>query len=340
MTVALIGALMEAEGAVLVTGGAGYVGSHVVLALVDAGHDVVVLDDLSTGFPDAVAAEALLVEGDMGNRGLVGGLIEEHRIGAVVHMAASVVVSESVAKPLAYYKNNTVKSRDLITSCLERGVHRFIFSSTAAVYGEPETQPVAEDAPTLPINPYGRSKLMTEWMLEDAAATSALRYIALRYFNVAGADPAGRIGQRTPRATHLIKVASEAAVDIRDHIDIYGEDYSTPDGTCVRDYIHVNDIAAAHVAALAHLGNGGDNLILNCGYGHGYSVREVLNAVERVTGQDLDIRSAPRRAGDPPELVAAVSRITDSLGWHPECDDLDGIVRSAINWEKKLAQAG
>ncbi len=331
---------MPAEAAVLVTGGAGYVGSHVVRVLVDAGHDVVVLDDLSTGFSDAVATEANFVEGDIGDRGLVGGLIEEHGIDAVVHMAASVVVSESVAKPLSYYENNTAKTRNLLASCLERGVFQFIFSSTAAVYGEPEIQPVTEDTPTVPINPYGRSKLMVEWMLEDVAATSALRYIALRYFNVAGADPQGRIGQRTPGATHLIKVASETVVGIRDHMEIYGEDYPTTDGTCVRDYVHVSDIASAHVAALAHLGEGGENLTLNCGYGLGYSVREVLGAVERITGQDLDIRSAPRRAGDPPELVAAVSRITDTLGWRPQHDDLDGIVRSAIDWERKLAQAG
>ena len=258
---------MPADGAVLVTGGAGYVGCHVVWALVEAGYRVVVLDDLSTGFRDAVAAEVEFVAGDLGDRDVVDKLIAEQSVTAVVHLAASVVVSESVAQPLAYYDNNTVKSRDLIAACLEGGVKAFVFSSTAAVYGAPDVQPVTEDSPTLPINPYGRSKLMTEWMLGDAAAISDLRFIALRYFNVAGADPAGRVGQRTPNATHLIKVASEAAVGLRDHIDVFGEDYPTPDGTCVRDYIHVADIASAHVAALAHLNGGGESLTLNCGYG-------------------------------------------------------------------------
>jgi len=328
---------MTADGAVLVTGGAGYVGSHVVWALVEAGYRIVVLDDLSTGFRDAVAAEAQFVEGDLGDCDLLHELIAEHVVTAVVHLAASVVVSESVAKPLTYYENNTVKSRDLLAACLEDGVNAFVFSSTAAVYGAPVSQPVTEDAPTLPINPYGRSKLMIEWMLEDVAASSDLRYIALRYFNVAGADPAGRIGQRTPRATHLIKVASETVVGLRDHIDIFGEDYPTSDGTCVRDYIHVSDIASAHLAALSHLDGGGQCLTLNCGYGHGYSVREVLASVERAAGCKLDIRGAPRRVGDPPELVAATSRIAEKLGWHPEHDDLDVIVQSAIDWEKKLA---
>ena len=323
----------------MVTGGAGYVGSHVVRALVDGDYPVVVLDDLSTGFADAVADEARFVEGDVGDRGLVERLIEEHGIGAVVHLAATAVVSESVAEPLAYYHNNTVKSRDLVAACLARGVGRFVFSSTAAVYGAPETQPVAEDAPTVPINPYGRSKLAAEWLLEDAAAASGLRDVVLRYFNVAGADPAGRIGQRTRHASHLIKVASEAAVGLRDHIEIYGEDYPTPDGSCVRDYIHVSDVASAHVAALAHLDGAGESLTLNCGYGRGYSVREVLGAVERVAGHHLDIRAAPRRPGDPPELVAAVARITETLGWRPEHADLEVIIRTAMEWEAKVAAA-
>ena len=328
------------EQTVLVTGGAGYVGSHVVRALVDVGCRVVVLDDLSTGFRDAIAAEAQFVEGDTGDGALVKALVAEHGVGAVVHLAASSLVGESVARPLDYYRENLLKTHALIDACLEAGVGHLVFSSTAAVYGAPVEQPIAEDAPTVPINPYGRSKLMCEWMLRDVDASGALRHVTLRYFNVAGADPKGRIGESTASATHLIKVASQAVVGLRDHIDIYGEDYPTPDGTCVRDYIHATDVADAHVAALLHLHGGGESLTLNCGYGRGYSVREVLAAVEHVAGRSLDIRDAPRRVGDPPELVAAVSRIAGSLGWRPKHDDLDVIVRTAIEWERRLAGAG
>ena len=328
---------MPAEGAVLVTGGAGYVGSHVVFALVDTGCRVVVLDDLSTGYRDAVAAKATFVVGDVGDRALIDSLIGEYSIDAVVHLAASSLVEESMTRPLEYYRNNVVKTRELVAICLAHGVGHFVFSSSAAVYGAPAEQPIPENSPTVPVNPYGRSKLMCEWMLQDAGASGALRYVAMRYFNVAGADPLGRTGESTAHATHLIKVASQAVVGIRDHIEIYGEDYPTPDGTCVRDYIHASDIADAHVAALAHLRGGGESLTLNCGYQRGYSVREVLAAVERVAGRRLDIRSGPRRPGDPPELIAATGRSAETLGWRPRHDDLDVIVRSAIDWEKKLA---
>ena len=264
-------------------------------------------------------------------------LIGEHGIDAVIHLAASSLVEESMVRPLDYYLNNVVKTRELIASCLAHGIRHFVFSSSAAVYGAPAEQPISEDAPKVPVNPYGRSKLICEWMLRDVDATSALRYVAIRYFNVAGADPSGRTGESTTHATHLIKVASQAVVGIRDHIEIYGEDYPTPDGTCLRDYIHASDVADAHVAALTHLRRGGESLTLNCGYQRGYSVREVLAAVEYVAGHSLDIRGGPRRPGDPPELIAATARIAETLGWCPRHDDLDVIVRSAIGWEKKLA---
>ena len=328
---------MPADGTILVTGGAGYVGSHVVLALIDAGYRVVVLDDLSTGFRDAVAADASFVEGDAGDFALTNVLIGEHGIDAVIHLAASSLVEESMTRPLEYYRNNVVKTRELIATCLAHGIRHFVFSSSAAVYGAPAEQPIPENAPKAPVNPYGRSKLMCEWMLQDASATAALRYVAIRYFNVAGADPLGRTGESTTHATHLIKVASQAAVGIRDHIEIFGEDYATPDGTCLRDYIHASDVADAHVAALVHLRGGGGSLTLNCGYQRGHSVREVLAAVERVAGRRLDVRGAPRRPGDPPELIAATARIAETLGWRPRHDDLDVIVKSAIDWEKKLA---
>ncbi len=321
---------------VLVTGGAGYIGSHALLALGDAGYGVIVIDDLSTGVRALVPREVPFVEGDVGDQALVEGLIREHDVGAVVHFAGSIVVPESVADPLKYYRNNAAASRTLIEACVRTGVRRFIFSSTAAVYGEPDHVPVAESAPTEPTSPYGRSKLVTEWMLRDVAAAHGLRYVALRYFNVAGADPAGRTGQSTPRATHLIKVASEAAVGARGHVEVFGEDYDTPDGTCVRDYIHVTDLAAAHVDALRHLEAGGETLVLNCGYGNGFSVRQVLDAVQRVAGRRLDIRPAPRRAGDPSRLVSDPRRIRERLGWRPRHDDLETMVRSAIAWERKL----
>ncbi len=328
---------MTKHSTILITGGAGYIGSHAVLAFIDAGHGVVVLDNLSTGVRRAVPASVPFVRGDVGDGAVVADMIKRYGVGAVVHFAGSVVVPDSVANPLEYYRNNTASSRTLIQACVDAGVSRFLFSSSAAVYGAPTRVPVAEDAPTVPINPYGASKLMTEWMLRDAAAAHALSYAALRYFNVAGADPAGRAGQSTPRATHLIKVACEAAVGKRPHIDVYGDDYDTPDGTCIRDYIHVSDLAAAHVAALAALTENRTNLVLNCGYGRGASVREVLAAVQKAADRPLDIRAAPRRPGDPPALVADVAAIRRTLSWSPAHDDLATIVRSALSWERRLA---
>ncbi len=322
---------------VLITGGAGYIGSHAVLAFLEAGDDVVVLDDLSTGRRALAPPEAAFVEGDAGDRALLEDLLAAEKIEAVVHFAGSIVVPESVADPLKYYRNNTCVSRTLIEACVAAGVGSFIFSSTAAVYGDADEVPVSEDAPTAPVNPYGWSKLMTERILADTAAAHGLRYVALRYFNVAGADPAGRSGQCTPNATHLLKIASQVAVGIRPVMEIYGADYATPDGTCIRDYIHVTDLARAHVAALAHLDAGGDSLTLNCGYGHGVSVRELLDAVERETGRPLAVRAAPRRPGDAVELVADATRIREVLGWRPGHDDLGEIVRTAIAWEERLA---
>jgi UDP-glucose 4-epimerase len=325
--------------AVLVTGGAGYIGSHAVLALRDAGWPVVVIDNLSTGFRWAVAEDAVFVEGDIADQALVMRLIAEHGIGAVMHFAGSIVVPESVADPLGYYENNTVKSRALIASAVKGGVGRFIFSSTAATYGIPERVPVAEDAPTRPINPYGWSKLMTEQMLRDASAAHPIDHVALRYFNVAGADPHGRAGQSTAGATHLIKVAVEAAIGRRGHVDIYGTDYDTPDGTGVRDYIHVSDLAAAHVLALeALVAQPGRSHVMNCGYGRGFSVLEVLDAVDRVTNVTIERRLKPRRAGDPPALVADNARILATLPWRPARDDLDMIVADALAWERRLAE--
>ncbi|TMJ17449.1 MAG: UDP-glucose 4-epimerase GalE [Alphaproteobacteria bacterium] len=330
--------MAEGKTAVLVTGGAGYIGSHAVLALLDAGWPVVVLDDLSTGFAWAVPEGAAFAKGDIADRALVARLIEEHRIGAIMHFAGSVVVPESVADPLKYYENNTVKSRALIAGAIEGGVRRFIFSSTAAVYGIPNTMPVAEDSPTAPINPYGASKLMTERMLADAAAAHPLSVGILRYFNVAGADPRGRAGLSTEGATHLVKVAVEAAAGKRGHVDIYGTDFDTPDGTGVRDYIHVTDLAEAHVRTLERLiARPDENLLLNCGYGHGFSVLEVFESVDRVAGRAIERRAAPRRAGDPPSVVADNRRILETLDWRPERDDLDTIVADALAWERKLA---
>ncbi len=322
---------------VLVTGGAGYVGSHVAFAMLDAGHDVVVLDDLSTGVRELVPVDADYVEGNAGDRNLTSALIAERGVSAVMHLGASVVVPESVEKPLEYYRNNTSASRNLMEVCARHGVHRFVFSSTAAVYGEPETPTIDEDAPTRPINPYGRSKLMTELMLRDLSALGRFRHVALRYFNVAGADPAGRSGEQTPEATHLVTVACEVATGKRDHISIYGEDYDTPDGNCIRDYIHVTDIAAAHVAALDHLLGGGESLTLNCGYGRGHSVREIVAAVERAAGVELDKRPAPRRAGDAPVLIADARRIRERLDWRPRYDNLDVIVGTAFSWQQRVA---
>jgi len=320
---------------VLVTGGAGYIGSHVVRQLGAAGYPVVVLDNLSTGFRQSVL-HGELVEGNSGDMALAGRLIRDRGIEAVLHFAAHIVVPESVTDPLKYYGNNTCNTRNLLQVCQDHGVKRFIFSSTAAVYGIPAETAASEDSPLAPINPYGLSKLMSEWMLRDVAAASPLRYVALRYFNVAGADPEGRIGQSTPNATHLIKVACEHAVGKRDHVAIYGVDYSTPDGSGVRDYIHVDDLAAAHLLALKYLERGGGSQILNCGYGHGYSVRQVLDTVQQVSGVALTVHEEPRRAGDPPTLIARAERIRDLLGWKPRHDDLEFIVRTALAWEKNL----
>jgi len=323
--------------AVLVTGGAGYIGSHMVLELVDSGEPVVVLDDLSTGFRRTIPSQATLVTGDMGDQALVARTIEEHGIDAIAHFAAKIVVPESVSDPLGYYLNNTAKSRSLIETAVKSGVKTIIFSSTAAVYGEPSVNPIPEDLPLAPINPYGRSKLMTEWMLADAARAHDLRYVALRYFNVAGADPKGRSGQSSPNATHLIKVAAQAALGQRPYLQVFGTDYPTPDGSCVRDYIQVTDLARAHMAALAHLRRGGESLTLNCGYGRGFSVLEVIEVVKRVSGVDFEVRHVPRQAGDPAALVAKVDRIRDTLGWNAEYDSLEAIVEQALRWERSLA---
>jgi UDP-glucose 4-epimerase len=323
---------------ILVTGGAGFIGSHMVWNLLDAGEKVVVLDNLSTGFNWAVAPEARLVQGDSGDEALVGSLIKEHEVEAIIHFAASIVVPESVANPLGYYLNNTVKTRALIAAAVAGGVRRFIFSSTAAVYGTPKVTPVAEDALLGPESPYGRSKMMSEMMLADAGAAHDLRYVALRYFNVAGADPAGRTGQSTKAATHLIKVACETALGKRDSITVYGTDYPTPDGTCVRDYIHVADLVAAHAEALAYLRDGGGSLVANCGYGRGYSVLEVIDTVKAVSECDFPVVFGPKRPGDPASIVASPARIMEKLGWRPQHDDLAEIVRHALAWEAALGR--
>lgn len=325
--------------AILVTGGAGYIGSHMVLSLVDRGEDVVVLDNLSTGFRWAVASQAKLIEGDVGDIAAVREIVEAENIDAIIHFAGSIVVPDSISDPLGYYLNNTVKSRALIEAAVQSGVKRFIFSSTAAVYGMPDVIPVTEDAPFGPISPYGSSKMMTEIMLRDTAFAHDFNYVALRYFNVAGADPLGRSGQSTPRATHLIKVASEAVLGKRSHLDVFGTDYDTPDGTCIRDYIHVSDLARAHLLALDHLRDAGSDLVMNCGYGRGFSVLEVIDAVKRVSGVDFEVRLADRRPGDPASLVAGAGRIRE-LGWVPEREELDDIVADALNWEKKLRDSG
>src|SRR5688572_28481900 len=326
---------------VLVTGGAGYIGSHAVLALLDGGWPVVVIDDLSTGFDWAVPEGAVFARGDIADAGLVERLIAEVHIAAIMHFAGSIIVPESVADPLKYYHNNTVKSRALMESAVRGGVRHFIFSSTAATYGIPAEVPVREEAPTQPINPYGWSKLMTERMLKDVAAAHPVNFCALRYFNVAGADPRGRSGQSTAGATHLIKVAVEAASGKRDHVAVYGTDYDTPDGTGVRDYIHVSDLAAAHVDALELLiAEPTVSHLMNCGYGRGFSVLEVLDAVDRATNERIVRRMAPRRAGDPPTLVADNRRILSTLPWRPQRDDLHTIVADALAWERKLAERG
>jgi UDP-glucose 4-epimerase len=321
---------------VLVTGGAGYIGSHTVLALADIGEQVVVLDDLSTGTRRAVPAAARLIVGDVGDSALVQRIIAEHRIEDVIHFAAKLIVPDSVADPLGYYFANTVKSRALFAAAIGAGAKRIVFSSTAAVYGMPAENPVAEDAPAMPISPYGSSKLMSEWMLRDAAEAYGIGFVTLRYFNVAGADPDGRSGQNSPVSTHLIKVASEVALGKRQGLEIFGNDYPTPDGTCIRDYIHVTDLAAAHVDALRHLRAGGKNLTLNCGYGVGYSVIDVVEAVKKVSGSNFPVRMSPRRPGDPAAIVARAERIRDELGWQPRYDDLTLIVAHALAWERTI----
>ena len=321
---------------ILVTGGAGYIGSHVVRQLGAAGESVITLDNLSTGFEAAVTSGEF-VAGDTGNAALLDEIFAANDIDTVMHFAAHTIVPESVADPLKYYRNNTASSRTLLEAAAKHGVKNIVFSSTAAVYGIPEGGLASEDSPTQPINPYGTSKLMTEWMLRDLAAAGGPRYVALRYFNVAGCEPTGTIGQSTPKATLLVKVACEAATGRRPRIAIYGTDYPTPDGTGLRDYIHVEDLASAHLDALTYLRKGGDSAVLNCGYGHGYSVRDVLAAVERANGKPLKIVEEPRRAGDPPELIAVANRVREVLGWSPQFDDLDTIVKTSLAWERKIA---
>ena len=322
---------------ILVTGGAGYIGSHTVRQLGEAGEQIVTLDNLSTGNKKAVLSGDF-IQGDTGDSALVNKIMTDYDIDTVIHFAAHTVVPESVSNPLKYYWNNTCSTRNLLEQCQQHGVKNFIFSSTAAVYGIPESGYASEDTPTAPINPYGTSKLMTEWMLRDLSLASGLNYVALRYFNVAGSDPQCRIGQSTPNATLLIKVAAEAAVGKRDKLYVFGTDYDTADGTGVRDYIHVEDLADAHLKALDYLRDGGDSTILNVGYGHGYSVREVLDAVARVNGKPLIIEEQPRRPGDPPMLISIADAIKKRLNWTPRHDDLDFIVKTALAWEYKLLE--
>jgi UDP-glucose 4-epimerase len=321
---------------VLVTGGAGYIGSHMAYELTDAGEDVVVLDNLSTGRRASVPQEAELIVGDFGDEALVRDLIKSRNIDSIIHFAAKIVVPESVSDPLGYYRNNTASARSLIANAVEGGVKHFIFSSTAAVYGEPEKNPVTEDESLKPVSPYGRSKLMVEWMLEDVARAHDLRYVALRYFNVAGADPKGRTGQSMPNATHLIKVAVQAALGYRPGMEVFGTDYPTPDGSCLRDYIQVTDLVRAHMDALRHLRGGGESLVCNCGYKRGYSVLEVVETVKKVSGVDFPVKISGRRPGDPAAIVAANERAREKLGWTPIHDNLEEIVRQALAWEKKL----
>ncbi|MDA9423135.1 MULTISPECIES: UDP-glucose 4-epimerase GalE [Bradyrhizobium] len=321
---------------VLVTGGAGYIGSHTVLALAEAGEDVVVIDDLSTGFSAYLPEGVPLFIGDAGDENLLEGVIAQHDIESIIHFAGSVVVPDSMRDPLGYYRNNFMTARNLLNVAVKRGIGRFIFSSTAAVYGNPDQVPVPEHAPTRPLSPYGSSKLMTEIMLHDAAAAYGMQYVTLRYFNVAGADPQARIGLATVGATHLLKIAVEAATGQRAKIDVFGTDYPTPDGSCIRDFIHVTDLSQAHRSALAYLRNGGASTTLNCGYGRGYSVLETIDAVRRVSGRSFAVQYAPRRPGDIMTMVADTSRIRSLLDWRPQYEDLETIAAHALAWEDKL----
>jgi len=321
---------------VLVTGGAGYIGSHMVLALAEAGESVVVVDNLSTGFANMLPDGVPLIVGDAGDEKLIEGAIAQHRIESIIHFAGSVVVPDSMRDPLGYYRNNTMTTRSLLNAAVKGGVGRFIFSSTAAVYGNPDQVPVPEHAPTRPLSPYGSSKLMTEIILHDVAAAHDMRYAVLRYFNVAGADPEGRIGLATVGATHLLKIAVEAATGQRARIDVFGTDYPTPDGSCIRDFIHVSDLAQAHRAALSYLRDGGPAVTLNCGYGRGYSVLETIEAVRRVSGRNFAIQYAPRRPGDIMTMVADTSRLRATLNWTPQYDDLETIARHSLAWEEAL----
>ena len=324
--------------AILVTGGAGYIGSHMAWRLVDQQERVVVLDDFSTGFQGLVPPAVKLIQGDVGDIDLVTNVLKEEGIEAVVHFAGSIVVPESVSDPLKYYENNTVKSRNLIDACVRSGVDKFIFSSTATVYGEPDLGQLDEDLPLLPINPYATSKVMTEWMLRDVAIAHDFRYIAIRYFNVAGADPAGRSGQSSKNATHLIKVASQVALGEREKLQVFGTDYDTPDGTCIRDYVHVTDLISAHMDGLSYLRDGGDSVAANCGYGHGYSVFDVISALNNVTGSELPVEITDRRPGDAQSLVAKPERIKSLFGWKPKHDDLEFVVKTALDWERTLPE--
>ncbi|ORU93366.1 MAG: UDP-glucose 4-epimerase GalE [Cycloclasticus sp. symbiont of Bathymodiolus heckerae] len=327
------------QASILVTGGAGYIGSHVVKLLGERNENIIILDDLSTGFESAVL-HGTFIKGNTGNKELVRSILKEHNVESVLHFAAHTIVPESVENPLKYYQNNTCYTRNLLECCSDAGVKNLIFSSTAAVYGELETGFASEDTPKAPINPYGSSKLMSEQMIRDLSQATDLNHVILRYFNVAGSDPDGQVGQSTKNATLLIKVAAEVAVGKREKLLVFGTDYPTPDGTGIRDYIHVSDLAAAHINALDYLRNDGESTTLNCGYGHGFSVREVINAINKENGTPLTVEEMPRRAGDPPELISVAEKIRSTIGWEPQFDDLDLIVRTSLAWEKKLSKQG
>ena len=324
--------------AILVTGGAGYIGGHMALRLADRGQKIVILDDMSNGVPWAIPDGVQLVVGSTGDYDLVLSIIRENEIDTILHFAATLIMSSLYDKPLEYYRINAANSLALLQAAADGGVQKFIYSATSAVYGEPEVNPIPETAKIAPTTPYGKSKLMTEYMLQDIAQTSGMKYVALRYFNVAGADPDGRYGQSTTKSTLLVQIAVQCALGVRDGLDIYGTDYPTPDGTCVRDYLHVNDLIDAHELALDHLDKGGENLTLNVGYGHGYSVRDIVDTVKQVTGRDFEVREGPRRLGDPVHVVAQADRIRKELGWQPRLDDIKTIVEHAVRWEEVLAQ--